>query len=377
MKNNSIKISVISTLSDMMEIRNDWTTLFNSSIKPNVFGTWEWQYQSAQLLSRDKKLSIITIYSGKKLIAIFPTKIVRKRFVGLFTTDTIKCLGGAITDYNVLIVRNRYLSTAVKALGDYFQRNRLILDMENTLPGTALYIFCLYLQKCGFRPLAYETKTALGAILGSNYEDFHNGLKKKFRKNLRNNRNVMDRKKGYTYQTGSEDKELLDKLIRLHTARWRYKGEAGALALEKIRAFHFGLQEIAGKPFEIRYYTIQHSGCEIAILYGFILGNCYYVYLSGLDQRHNRISPGNMVIEYAIRELIRKKIRRFDMLRGDMSYKQSWATYSYKMRDTLLFPPTPLGRFLFIILKCIRSFKDLIPKQVKEGLKSWGRSLGN
>lgn len=366
-------IRVITNLPEMADIRSDWERLFASSIKPTVFGTWAWQYQCAKYLADGQNLAVIAVYRDGTLVAVLPMRWTKTRLAGVIPTRLLKCLGGLITDYNAFVVRQGYLSAAVRGVADYFRRRRIVLDMENVLPGTALHVLIKYLKKNRFRTIAHGSKIALGARLGSDYERFMAGLKKKFRRNIRQNQNYMDRVGGYSYHTEKADDTLLDMLVRLHTSRWAYKGESGALASDKIRIFHSELQKTPDRPFEIRYYTIRHHDTIAAILYGFVFRNCYYAYLSGLDMAHNRVSPGNMVFHSAIHDLMQSGITGFDMLRGDMSYKQSWATHSYDMQDTVVFPPGISGWLRFLPAKTTRMIKDAIPGPVKKGLKSlWG-----
>jgi len=163
---------------------------------------------------------------------------------------------------------------------------------------------------------------------------------------------------------------LLETLIELHSSRWRHKGESGALAREKIQKFHAEIMKTHPASFAIRYYVIRHEGEVVAVLYGFLCAGRFYAYLSGFDMAHNRISPGNMVIDYCVRTLIDEKVTIFDLLRGDMKYKQSWATVSYDMADMIYFPPTASGRMLHAKLKTVQAIKKAVPPAVKRRLRS-------
>jgi CelD/BcsL family acetyltransferase involved in cellulose biosynthesis len=365
-----LDIRTITDMSALEGVRPEWNELLTASLRPTVFAAWEWQYLCAKHMADGKDILVLAVYHGRTLIGILPLHRARTRLAGVIPAETLECLGGDITDYNVLLVRERYLSAVIEALAVYFRYHRSTLDLRNVLPGTPLYLLGQYLAKHGFRMVPYETKTALFSQIGTNYEAFIRSLKKKFRKNLNNNQNYMDRAGGYTYHAETADDALLETLIRLHTSRWQYKGEAGALAQRKIKAFHAELQTLPGRPFDIRYFTIRHNGQVVSIVYGFVFQNCYYAYLSGLDMAHDRISPGNMVLNHTIRELIQAGVAGFDMLRGDMHYKQSWATGSMEMRDVILFPPSVGGRTKAATMKAVMGIKRLIPAAIKRRLTS-------
>jgi len=363
-------IRTVTDLAGLEQLRPAWNDLLFSAVRPTVFAAWEWQYLCAKHMAGGKDIVVLTAYDGERLAAVLPLHREKTKLAGVIRSETLACLGGEITDYNVLLVREQYLSTAIPALAEHLREQDTPLDLRNVLPGTPLHTLSEHLAGHGFPCAPYETKTALYAQIGNDYEAFKKGLKKKLRKALNNNQNYMDRTGGYSYHIEAADTETLDTLIRLHTNRWQFKGEAGALAQQKIRAFHADLQGLPGRPFDIRYYTIRHNDRIVSIVYGFVFLNCYYAYLSGLDMAHDRISPGNMVLNHTIRELIKAGIDGFDMLRGDMHYKQSWATGAIEMRDVILLPPTLRGRMTAAAMKRIMGAKRRIPGSVKRGVKA-------
>ena len=105
-------------------------------------------------------------------------------------------------------------------------------------------------------------------------------------------------------------------------------------------------------------------------LYGFVFRNRFMAYLSGFDMAHDRISPGNMVFNDCIRQLYEDSVAVFDMLRGDMKYKKTWATATYEMQDALYFPPSASGRLLYGATRTMQNLKRSVPVAVKRRLKS-------
>jgi len=366
----AIDIRPVGDLAGMEALKPAWNELLMAAIRPTVFDAWEWQYQCARLLADGRDLVILAAYQGDRLVGLLPLHRVKISMGSLIPASALAPLGGAITDYNACLIRERHLSRVVPAMAGYLKSRGALLDLHNVRPGTCLYILRAHLIRQGFLQAMYEAKSALATNLGRDYESFIQNRQSKFRRKLRQNQNNMDRVGGYTYHTEAATEELLATLVRLHTWRWEQKGESGALAAKRTQAFHAGLHKMTERPFEIRYFTIRHDGQIVAILYGFIFRGCYYAYLSGFDMAHNRISPGNMIINHAIQELIGEGIVGFDLLRGDMHYKQSWATVDLTMQDMVLFPPTIGGRVRYLSTAILQAIKRMIPKRIKKGLKS-------
>ncbi len=365
-----ITIEKIDSLDRLEELQQSWNELLESSPGATVFGSWEWQYHAARSFTADRGLAILAAYSDDMLIAVLPLRECKKKIGHLFSASVVRCLGGAITDYNPLLFREKSLPDAISAFARYLTQNGYIVDLENVLPGSPLYVLGRFLADNRYKATIYESKTALVAELTGGYENFLKSRKKKFRKTLRNNRNYMDRAGGYSYHKENMSGELLATLIDLHTSRWEHKGESGVLARKQIKDFHAALSGARGRPFEIKYYTIRHQDKIVAILYGFLYRERFYAYLSGFDMTHNRISPGNMIIDYCIRDLCEAGIEVFDMLRGDMQYKQTWATISHEMKDRLYFPPTLSGRLYYWFMKTVQTVKRFIPVSLKKRAKS-------
>jgi CelD/BcsL family acetyltransferase involved in cellulose biosynthesis len=365
----SIEVKEIASLEGLERIRKTWNELLASSIDPTVFGSWEWQYLSADLFA-DQHPIILSCYDEGSLVAVLPLRHTKIKIGEIFSITAWSCLGGGLTDYNAFVVREGYLSSVIPSLADFLSRKSAALDLTNVFPGSPLDRLTQYLAEHRWRRAVYESKAALMTELPGDYDSFLKTRKKKFRKTLRNNQNYMDRKGGYSYHAEEATKELLDALISLHTSRWQDKGEEGALARKKIKEFHHRLHDMPERPFDIQYYTIRHNDRIIAILYGFVMDKRFYAYLSGFDMEHNRISPGNMILDSCLKTIIDQGIMVFDLLRGDMKYKQTWATTVYDMQDSFLFPATFSGWWFYRMMKTTLALKRILPSSVKKKLKS-------
>jgi CelD/BcsL family acetyltransferase involved in cellulose biosynthesis len=117
---------------------------------------------------------------------------------------------------------------------------------------------------------------------------------------------------------------LLDHLVRLHTARWRARGESGALESEVTRSFH---RDVARKLLEAGALLLfgVRLGDQIAgVLYGFFDRGATRSYLTAFDPRFGRYSPGTLAIAAAIELALARGDEVFDCLRGGEPYKYLW-----------------------------------------------------
>jgi CelD/BcsL family acetyltransferase involved in cellulose biosynthesis len=365
-----LEAKIVTGLDDVKALKPSWDDLLAQAVTPTVFSTWEWQYLCARHLTPADELAVMTISADDRLAAVLPLRRCRIKVAHFLPAAALSCLGGAITDYNPLIVREKQLSDVIPVIAAQLEDLRCPIDLANVHPKSPLAVLGRYLERHRFRRVIYESKLALVSSLDRGYDHFIEGMNKKLRRNIRQNQNYMDRTGGYTYHSEPAGSDLLDALVALHGSRWQFKGEGGALAHDAVRQVHTDLQAMPDKPFDIRYFTIRHDRRVVAILYGFLFRGRFYAYLAGLDMEHSRISPGNMVFHYCIEHLCSEGITVFDMLRGDMHYKQSWATDSFDMQDALYFPPTATGRGLYATARTMQSVKRIVPPGIKRPLKS-------
>jgi CelD/BcsL family acetyltransferase involved in cellulose biosynthesis len=128
----------------------------------------------------------------------------------------------------------------------------------------------------------------------------------------------------------------LDELFALHSASWQEKGKTGVVTDDDMRAF---LREAARELLKIgalRLYRLTVKGETAAVLCAFASHGQAFYYLSGFDPEFAEISPGTLIIGYAIEQAVQDGCRRFDFLRGAERYKYLWGakdTQTYRWTE--------------------------------------------
>lgn len=112
-------------------------------------------------------------------------------------------------------------------------------------------------------------------------------------------------------------------LVKLHGMRWRERG-GGVLKGDRVQRFHaMAIQELdqAGM-LDLLLCKIE---TEIAgVYYGMRDQSRAYAYLLGFDPARAFMSPGALLIGYAIERAARNGAREFHFLRGNEAYKYAW-----------------------------------------------------
>jgi CelD/BcsL family acetyltransferase involved in cellulose biosynthesis len=132
--------------------------------------------------------------------------------------------------------------------------------------------------------------------------------------------------------------ELFGALLRLHGARWAVRGEEGVFSEPGVDTFH--REVLAGFLARgwLRLHALCIAGRVVAVHYGFVAKGRGYSYIGGFDPESEKVSPGGLVVEHAIREALREGAREFDFLRGREPYKYAWGAVDrpqYRRRMSL------------------------------------------
>jgi CelD/BcsL family acetyltransferase involved in cellulose biosynthesis len=143
---------------------------------------------------------------------------------------------------------------------------------------------------------------------------------------LRRRRRRAERLGEVRFETAGRERvgEIFDALLRLHRARWALRGKPGVLGGAGIQAFH--REALAGLLDRgwLRLHAVHIADRVAAVHYGFLAKGRAYYYVSGFDPEFEKVSPGGLAMEHAIRAALREGAREFDFLRGREPYKYGW-----------------------------------------------------
>ncbi|MBR0645390.1 GNAT family N-acetyltransferase [Plastoroseomonas hellenica] len=137
---------------------------------------------------------------------------------------------------------------------------------------------------------------------------------------------------------------VFDALLRLHTAQWERRGEAGVLAAPAVQAAHRAALPELLRAGLLRLQALHLDDAIVAALYALIdppqrPARRVYLYISGFDPALDRLSPGMLLVGHAIEQAVSEGFAALDFLRGQERYKYFWgAEDEPTFRRTLRLP---------------------------------------
>jgi CelD/BcsL family acetyltransferase involved in cellulose biosynthesis len=309
-------------------LRADWTRLAASS--GNVFATWEWNELWWRHYGRGRKLRVAVSRRGD-VDAIVPLFVWSERPLRI-----LRLIGHGHGDRLGPICRQDDVKTAEQAF-----RRALEADRHDVFIGDWVAGDRDWTRTLGGR-VVRRTGYPIVRFANGSWDEFLASHSQRFRKNLRNSRNRLEREHEVVYRladSGSLDRDL-DTAFRLHRARFRthscffcgdhepFQRDFAALALERGW---------------LRLLLLELDGVPVCFEYGFSFQNAYFAYQGGRDPAWARHSVGFLAEIESIRRSFAEGATEYRFLGGEEGYKYRFPIEDPRL-ETVAVPAGSRGR---------------------------------
>lgn len=156
-------------------------------------------------------------------------------------------------------------------------------------------------------------------------------MPKHIRRNVRYYRNCAVREGNLELVTSNDSNwaELFHDLQQLHAECWRQRGQDGVLADEQVLAWHREAIPRLVQVQMVRLYSLRLDGEAIAAIYMLTdpphrSPRTQYLYLAGYSTRYAALSPGTLLLAFAVDRAAEQNVGTVDLLRGEEAYKHFW-----------------------------------------------------
>ena len=308
-----MEIRCISDLDQFDRLRPDWDAAYAADPHATIFVSWSWL--RGWLESTPDEWLVLAARPDRRseYVAFLPlAQPLHKRWL---TTA-----GKPLSDHTGFVCQPAYSQEAIRALALFVRRrlrwNRLWI-LETQDPRLDLFLSYFPSTRFHFR----RTQTSCPYIpLPESWDEYLHSLSSNARKNMRRClRRITDDDQVRVTVAQADD---LDQLIETLLVLWQERWGPHPLKLENLDM----CRTILRSCFEgdcLSLYTLWQADTPIALL------SCYVDRLKGTvsahtivwDKRFAKMSPGNMLIGYAIRDAIQSGMRVYDFLRGGEEYK--------------------------------------------------------
>jgi CelD/BcsL family acetyltransferase involved in cellulose biosynthesis len=306
---------VLTQPAELRDIAGDWGLLCDRCSAATPFQRPEWLLSWAEAFS-PQNVRVVEVRSGGMLVGLAPLVIYSRG-----PERVLAFMGGAVSDYLDLLVDPQCEREVVIAILDVLEglRQWTTLDLTDVSSSSVLL-------RTALAGIATPHENCSALYLPRTREELLQLLSKRQRANLRNARSRIQHAGGGQVELAAAEtlSEFLDELFRLHASRWAVARKPGVLADAAVRAFHRkSAPELLARGL-LRLYRLRLQQRTIAVVYTLFESETVFCYLQGYDPEFAHLSPGTHLMFSVMEDAVRMKMRKFDLLRGEESYKRHW-----------------------------------------------------
>ena len=282
---------------------------------------------------------VVTLTDGQRLVAVLPLERIRTR-----ARTVLAPLGHAFSQYSDVLVAEGLDPRDVIA--------RLLRAAISAAPCDAVSFLKVRSDSLLARGMPVNhivTGTEQGApyVALSAFEDYaayFQTIKPKTRKNMRNDRNRLERDGAVTHHVAETEAETLGVIERTLSGRANRLRDQGlssrAFRDTAFTDFCAALPSRSDMP--LMAMSLRHAGQPIAEQWGFVHKQRYYAFVASRDFSNSDESPGKLHLGEVIHACADRGLLGADLMVPVMPYKLTWATEVVDVRDYAL-PVTPRG----------------------------------
>jgi CelD/BcsL family acetyltransferase involved in cellulose biosynthesis len=313
-----IKIAKITDEASLLRLRAEWDALWQRDPAATPFQWPGWLLAWWRFFGTPDPF-VLTARDGGELVAILPLYLLREPGcrkllpIGVGLSDYIDALGGPA----VCVAADRFMAAIAETPGwdecwlpDLAPEG--ILAQARVVPGLTDR-FALA-EPCPVLALPGELAGLGEAIPRTRLRQLHRARKHAAATG------------GVLFETITEEAldGAMDDLFRLHALRWQARGACGLCGDPAVQGFHRAAAAALSAAGMLRLHRMSIDGAALAVCYGFAAKGSAYDYLNGFDPSQSRLSPGMLIISYAVERACAEGAAHFDFLRGAEGYKYAW-----------------------------------------------------
>jgi len=308
-----IETVVMRSISELLAVEQAWWLLWERCSRRTPFQSPGWLLPWYRAFRPGEPVAFAFWQAGR-LVGIAP-------FYAKHETDGshLQPFGTAVSDFLDMLVEPGWEDLAAEAfaaaLAVEARWNTITFD---ELPSDAVALRLKKLHACTVSQQIASTCPVLTLDLPSHLQ-----------RNLRKAQRRAARRGEVHFILADEGaaQRTFDRLVDLHTARWRARDQAGVLADERIRRFHADVIKVLYPKRVVRLCELRIAGQTAAAYYGFQDNGRAYAYISGFDPRFAHESPGSLLLAHVIADSASTGAREFHFLRGSETYKYAWGAH--------------------------------------------------
>ena len=366
------KVEVISSNDDFFSLREEWNEINDSSVKGNIFVSWEWMYTWWETYQKQGKRNLYILICtniNNELLGIAPFQIVNnpkkyfpcsRQLIMLATGETDGC--EVFGEYMDLIIKPGQESAVISAVSNFLTQQHSQWDgikFQQQLSGS--HLSELFGNSISDKQPTHLTKSSNGKQvfekiitedgfrtyieLPDTYEDYLMGLRKKKRNNITRIFSRLKSEQNFSISTVTTDSEVnaqitgkegaIDLLAKLNLTRRGDIEKNSVFEAKNFVVFHRRLLKRLLPLNKVSLRVLSFEDQPVAALYSYIDNGTVHAYQRGFETvtGHRYSLLTTMLTQEISHSIENKDISRFNFMYSNHedTYKRRYSGTTEKM----------------------------------------------
>lgn len=334
------------------EIEGGWRRLCGAATPDEPFLRPEWIRNHIESFELGARLRLVEARRGDRLVAVLPLVEERASWRGVPYRRLRSASGVHSCRFDLLAAPGEE-EPAARAIFEHLESipGWDVLELRDVPVGGRAEKLMACAATAGFAIGTWESMRTPYIVLPGEggLEALQKGLRAKFRSNLRRRR----RKLGEGAQlrlvrSERADPRLLEAFYRLEAAGWKGRRGTAIAADPRTRSFYDRLASLAEAEGMLALYALERDGRPVAMHFGLVMGARYYLPKPAYDETFSTCSPGQLLMEEVLGDLMDRGVEVFDFLGPHMDWKMDWTDRVLPHRWCFAHRPTLRGKALYL-----------------------------
>lgn len=380
----SFQTKIITELSELLSLRQDWTRAWNASSSSRLHYSYEWFLAGMESYHADDRPHVLAVYDqNRTCIGIAPLVVAR----GVYRGVNVRKLCFPLNEQspsNDLILSRGFEDACLDQIADHILQfsDWDIADLRK-LPedGRTMVSLQKALSRNGVRWGIRENIDSPYIVVQGDWETFWQSRSQKLRKVMRNKLNRAGKNgkvqvEALTIQNA--DHPVLKEIRQISGKSWKRNIGADLLHDERTWKFYETICGLLGPAGFIKVWLCRNEGQSVAFEFHLEYDGVAYPIRADYDEAYREMSPGS-ILEYSIlkQAFTNSSLREYNSCGHTYTYLMRWTDRTRSYRNIEIFgrgaAMSSLHTFEYHVLPFLRRLKlDRVASALKQPREAAG-----
>jgi hypothetical protein len=366
----------IATMTEIEEYEDGWNhlALIQPYCEPMISGSWVIPYLKHCINEGDSWICFIALDENLQLAGIWPLIIKNYKCLGLTRVklcsiydDHTRFSDSLTKPGEGSVINEMFINEILRAYTHLYSIELIGLNQKSELRNTIHGLKDVF---------TYEETDAPAAFIDTKkpFNQYHNKLSKKFKGNLRNAMNRINKNGGYEVYcfNGSDVDEMrINSFMDIEGSGWKNKIGTSINSIYNIKQFYLAMIDGMKNNGWMELYFLKHNNIYITSLIAVRMGNTLSILKIGYLEEYGKYSPSHLLLQNIIEKAFNEnEIDEINFV-SNAEWIYTWETTEHNYYNQWIYPKKTLSYLFGYVNNKIKGYllKKKIIKKILQIVK--------